>query len=149
MSNGIKDNIKQQSTWKRGLYMVLFSIFYTIADFVLFAVVVFQFILKLFTGDTNERLRTLGLNISTYIYKILQFLTFNSEAHPYPFGNWPKGESRVEEPKAEEPKAEEPKAEEPNVEEPKAVEPEAKEPSAPKQIKPVAKKAAAPKKTKK
>lgn len=129
MSNDIKDNIKQQSTWKRGLYMVLFSIFYTIADFVLFAVVVFQFILKLFTGDTNDRLRKLGLSISTYIYEILQFLSFNSEQHPYPFGTWPKGESRAEEPKAAEPKKE--------------------EPATPRKIKAVAKKAAPPKKAKK
>ncbi len=134
MSNDIKDNIKQQSTWIRGLYMVLFSIFYTIADFVLFAVVVFQFILKLFTGDTNDRLRRLGLSISTYIYEILQFLSFNSEQHPYPFGTWPKGESRAAEPKVEEPKSEQP---------------ESQEPSTPKKIKAVAKKAAPPKKAKK
>ena len=134
MSNDIKDNIKQQSTWIRGLYMVLFSIFYTIADFVLFAVVVFQFVLKLFTGDTNDRLRKLGLSISTYIYEILQFLSFNSEQHPYPFGTWPKSESREAAPKVEEPKTEQPKAQ---------------EPSAPKKIKAVAKKAAPPKKVKK
>ncbi len=134
MSNDIKDNIKQQSTWIRGLYMVLFSIFYTIADLVLFAVVVFQFGLKLFTGDTNDRLRRLGLSISTYIYEILQFLSFNSEQHPYPFGTWPKGESRAAEPKVEEPKSEQP---------------ESQEASAPKKIKAVAKKAAPPKKAKK
>jgi hypothetical protein len=134
MSNDIKDNIKQQSTWIRGLYMVLFSIFYTIADFVLFAVIVFQFVLKLFTGGTNDRLRKLGLSISTYIYEILQFLSFNSEQHPYPFGTWPKGESRVAEPKVEEPKSEQAKPQEPSV---------------PKEIKAVAKKAAPPKKAKK
>jgi len=124
--------------------MVLISIFYTIADFVLFAVVVFQFILKLLTGDTNAHLRTLGLSISTYIYQILQFLTFNSEAHPYPFGNWPKGALNEGQPKAEEPKAEEPRAEEPKAEEPKS-----EEPPAPKKIKSVTKKAAAPKNSKK
>jgi len=134
MSNDIKDNIKSQSTWIRGLYMVLFSIFYTIADFVLFAVVVFQFVLKLFTGDTNDRLRKLGLSISTYIYEILQFLSFNSEQHPYPFGTWPKGVSRAAEPKVEESKSEQP---------------ESQETSAPKKIKAVAKKSAPPKKTKK
>ena len=143
MSNDIKDNIKQQSTWKRGLYMVLFSIFYTIADFVLFSVVVFQFILKLLTGDTNDRLRKLGLSISTYIYEILQFLSFNSEQHPYPFGTWPKGESREVGPKVEEPKAEQPKAEEP-----KAAEPKKEEPATPRKIKSVTKKAP-PKKAKK
>jgi hypothetical protein len=111
MSDDIKDNIKKQSTWMRGLYMLLFAFFYGLADFVLFAIVVFQFILKLLTGDTNERLRKLGQSIATYIYQILQFLSFNSDVHPYPFGAWPKGEPRAaaktktsEAPEAEAPK---------------------------------------------
>ena len=99
MSNNIKANIKQQSTWIRGLYMLLFFFFYGVADFVLFATVIFQFILKLFTGDTNERLRKLGQSIATYIYQVIQFLSFNSDYHPYPFGVWPKGELK-DEPKA-------------------------------------------------
>jgi hypothetical protein len=51
--------------------------------------------LKLFTADTNERLRKLSQGISTYIYQILQYLNFNSEYQPYPFGAWPKGEPKV------------------------------------------------------
>ena len=95
MSDDIKDNIKKQSTWMRGLYMVLFTIFSRIAEVVLFTIVLFQFILKLLTGDTNERLRKLGQGLSTYIYQILQFLSFNSDIHPYPFGAWPKGEPKA------------------------------------------------------
>ncbi len=143
MSNDLKDNIKQQSTWIRGLYMLLFSIFYTIAEVLLVAIVVFQFALKLVTGDSNEPLRRLGQSIGTYIYQIIQFLTFNNDFHPYPFGTWPKGALNEGETKTEEPKAEEPKAEEPKVEEPKA-----EEPAAPKKIKTVTKKAP-PKKPKK
>lgn len=94
MSNEVKDNIKSQSTWKRGLYMLLFFLFSGIAEFVLFAVIVFQFLLKLFTGQTNERLRKLGQSLSTYVYQMFQFLSFNSEYHPYPFGAWPKGEPK-------------------------------------------------------
>jgi len=94
MSDDLKDNIKKQSTWMRGLHMLLFSIFYKIAELILFAVIVFQFILKVLTGDTNDRLRKLGQSISTYIYQVLQFLSFNSEQHPYPFGAWPKGEPK-------------------------------------------------------
>ncbi len=138
MSNDFKGNIKQQSTWKRGLYMVLFSIFYTIAEVLLVAIVVFQFALKLVTDDSNDRLRRLGQSIGTFIYQIIQFLTFNSEYHPYPFGTWPKGALNEGQPKAEEPKAEEPRAEEPKAE----------EPAAPKKIKSVTKKAP-PKKPKK
>ena len=92
MSNEIKQNLKQQSTWIRGLYMLMFALFYSIAEIVLFAVVLVQFFLKLFTGQTNPRLLMLGQSIATYIYQIIQFLTFNSDYQPYPFGPWPKGE---------------------------------------------------------
>lgn len=90
MSNEITENLKQQSTWIRGLYMLLFAIFYSLAEFVLIAVVVFQFLLKLFTGETNPRLLKLGQSLATYIYQIIEFLTFNSDYQPYPFGAWPK-----------------------------------------------------------
>ena len=92
MSEDIKQNLKQQSTWMRGLYMLLFAIFYSLAEFVLIAIVVFQFLLKLFTGNTNARLQKLGQTIATYIYQIIQYLTFNSDYQAYPFGAWPKGE---------------------------------------------------------
>ena len=94
MSNDVKQNLKSQSTWMRGLYMLIYLVFYTIADIVLFAVIVFQFLMKLFTGDTNDRLLKLGQGLSTYIYQVLQYLSFNSEYQPYPFGAWPKGEPR-------------------------------------------------------
>ena len=94
MSNEIKENIKQQSTWMRGLYMLMFALFYNIAEFVLLAVVVAQFFFKLFTGQTNPRLLILGQSIATYIYQIMQYLTFNSDYESYPFGPWPKGEPK-------------------------------------------------------
>jgi hypothetical protein len=91
MSNEIKANLKQQTIWLRGLYMLMFALFYSVAEFVLFAVVVVQFLLKLFTGMNNPRLLTLGQSLATYIYQVLQFLTFNSDFQPYPFNEWPKG----------------------------------------------------------
>ncbi len=94
MSDDIKQNLKSHSTWMRGLYMLLYLIFARIAELVLMVVIVFQFLLKLFTGDTNERLLKLGQGLSTYIYQTLQYLTFNSEYQPYPFGAWPKGEPK-------------------------------------------------------
>ena len=95
MSNDIKENLKQQSTWMRGLYMLLFTLFYSLAEVVLFAVVVFQFLLKLFTGGTNDRLLKLGQSIASYIYQIIQYLSFNSDYQPYPFGAWPRGEPKA------------------------------------------------------
>ena len=91
MSNEIKENLKQQSTWIRGLYMLLFALFYSVAEIVLFVVVLVQFFFKLFTGQTNPRLLMLGQSIATYIYQIIQFLTFNSDYRSFPFGDWPEG----------------------------------------------------------
>jgi hypothetical protein len=91
MRKDIQENVKQKSIWKRGLYMMLFSFFYSIAEFVLFASVIIQFLFKLFTGETNPQLSKLGQSIATYIYQIIQFLTFKSEYHVYPLGEWPKG----------------------------------------------------------
>ena len=95
MNNNVKNNLKQQSTWSRGLYMLLFTIFSRFAEIVLFAVVIFQFLLKLFTGDTNQRLRKLGQSLGTYLYQIFQYLNFNSDHQPYPFGAWPRGEPKT------------------------------------------------------
>lgn len=95
--NEIKDNLKQQATWVRGLYMLLFAIFYGVAKVVLSAVIVFQFMLVLFTGETNDRLLKLGQSLSTYSYQIMVFLTFNTDYQPYPFGAWPKGQPKVKE----------------------------------------------------
>jgi hypothetical protein len=92
MRNEIQENVKQKSIWIRGLYMILFSLFYSLAEIVLFASVIVQFFFKLFTGETNPQLLKLGQSIATYIYQIIQFLTFKSEYHVYPLGAWPKGE---------------------------------------------------------
>ena len=94
MSNDVKNNLKSQSTWKRGLYMLLYIIFSRLAEIVLGMVILFQFLLKLFTGETNERLLKLGQGLSTYIYQIFYFFCFNTEYHPYPFGAWPRGEPK-------------------------------------------------------
>jgi hypothetical protein len=92
MSDEIKENLKQPTVWLRGLYMLMFALFYSIAEFVLFAVVVIQFLLILTTGRNNPRLLQLGQNLATYIYQIIQFLTFNSDDQPYPFSPWPEGQ---------------------------------------------------------
>ena len=61
----------------RGLYMLLCAFFYAVAELVLYAVVIVQFLLKLFTGETNPRLLKFGQSLATYIYQLVQFLNFN------------------------------------------------------------------------
>lgn len=92
MTHDIEHNIKRPSTWKRGGFILLFSIFYQMAAALMFLIITFQFVQKLITGDTNKQLRQLGRSISSYVYQVLQFMSFNSNYTPYPFGEWPEDE---------------------------------------------------------
>lgn len=93
MDEELKKNISKIETWKRALFMLLYTILYSVAEVVLAAVVVFQFLSMLFTGRSNEALLKFGKSLSQYIYEIMLFLTFNSEDHSYPLGEWPGGDS--------------------------------------------------------
>ncbi|HSH43975.1 MAG TPA: DUF4389 domain-containing protein [Arenicellales bacterium] len=78
-----------RSIWMRALFMLLFAIIYSIAEIVVVLVAVFQFFCVLITGAGNARVLSLGQGLSTYVYQILVFETFNSERLPFPFDVWP------------------------------------------------------------
>ena len=86
-----KKNLTDTKTWMRLVYMILFVIAFNVAEIVLGAVVIVQFLFQLFTGQSNERLRTLGQGLGAYIYEIIVFLTYHADDKPFPFGHWPEG----------------------------------------------------------
>jgi len=69
--------------------MVLFAIAYSIAEFVIVCIAIFQFFAALITGRVNEPLLRFGNNLSTYVYQVFRYQTFNSEVRPFPFTDWP------------------------------------------------------------
>jgi hypothetical protein len=89
----LRENLIETSTWVRGLNMLLFIVIYvllyTLAEIVIFGVVIAQFVIKLITGSVNQRLLDLGYSTSTYVYQVFLFLTFVSEERPFPFSPWP------------------------------------------------------------
>ncbi len=84
-------NLTNKNTWKRVLYMLLFALAYSVAEFILMAVVIAQVLFKLITGDINDNLKILGKQAALYIYDVMSFLTFNTETKPFPFSAWPDG----------------------------------------------------------
>ena len=89
MKDETKENLANRALWVRALFMILFLIFYSIAEFVLLWVVLFQFFATLINGRANERALEFGNNLSVYIYEVLSFQTFNTELTPFPFSPWP------------------------------------------------------------
>ncbi|MDE2148333.1 MAG: DUF4389 domain-containing protein [Gammaproteobacteria bacterium] len=85
-------NIKRGSTWMRLLFMIVFSLLYQMAEFVVGVVIILQFFWVLFTGRKNPALVEFGQSLSTYAYQVLRYLTFNIEQRPFPFDlRWPIG----------------------------------------------------------
>ncbi len=78
-----------ESIWLRGLYMLLFALLYSVAEVVLWTVVLVQFIYRIFNDETQPRLLELGASVAQYIYQVLRFLSFNTEVMPFPFSDWP------------------------------------------------------------
>lgn len=90
MSDELKENIKDQGTWMRGLYILMYAIIYSVTEIVIALVVIIQFLFVLITRQANEKLLTLGANLSTFIYQILSYVTFNSDERPFPFSDFPE-----------------------------------------------------------
>lgn len=84
---------KTGKNWMRGLYMLLFVAIYGVAEFLVGAIILFQFGALLLTGGTNEALRRFGRQLAAFGYEIALFLTFNSDRKPYPFSPFPEGKT--------------------------------------------------------
>ena len=96
MDEDIKKNLKDRSSWLRGLFILLFVIFYNVAEIVLMTIVVVQFGFKVVTGEVNDKILGFSKSLSRYIYEVFQFITYESETMPFPFSDWPESD----EPKA-------------------------------------------------
>lgn len=91
----LKSNLTSSKHWLRLVFMLLFAAVLQLASLVMWILVAVQFVFSLVTGEDNQHLRRFGHSLSTYIYDVLKFLCYSSEAKPFPFADWPAG-SNVE-----------------------------------------------------
>ncbi len=91
----LKENVTARTTWIRGLFILLFAAIYSIAEILIVAVVVFQFLSTLLTARNNTQLLRLGRSLAEFVKQVLLFVTYNTEDKPFPFGPWPDGEHKA------------------------------------------------------
>ena len=78
-----------ESKWMRLLFMVLFFVFYRVAEVVLWAVIAFQVLSSLLLGHPNPRALSFGDSLARYAAECWRYLTYNSDLKPFPFADWP------------------------------------------------------------
>ena len=112
-----KDELLDLKKWQRLFFMVIYGAAINFVVSILIILVAIQFIFYLFTSKTNTQLQSANNWLHGFFNDSLNFLSFNTDAKPWPFNSNDEGESdiqeEVEEAEAVELSNEEPKAEDP------------------------------------
>lgn len=90
MDDTLKDELTRRDKWLRLLYIAIYVVMFQLAELVLAAVVVIQFLWHLFTGTPNASLREFGHRIAAWLAETIRYATYASDSRPWPFGRpWP------------------------------------------------------------
>lgn len=90
----MRENIKDQNTWVLGFFIIVFLIFYGIAETLVVAIVIYQFLSRLLTRQPNEKLLGFSMSLNHYILEVLNYLTQINQDKPFPFADWPEGDGK-------------------------------------------------------
>lgn len=90
--DAIKQNVSDKDTWLRFVYLVVFGFAFYLSIVLTFATSIFQFLAKLFGGNSFPGLAEFGLNLATYQAQVTRYLTFASDEKPFPFAQFPSDE---------------------------------------------------------
>lgn len=91
-SSSMKERLKDESYWLRLPFMLLFFIAWQLTELVLIGVILVQVVYRLFAGQPQPQLLAFGSQLTRYTYQLFRYLTFNAEAKPFPFAEWPSEE---------------------------------------------------------
>ena len=73
----------------RALIMLLMCLAFQLAAWVLIAIALLQLGFAAFSDAPNPRLQAWGRSLGRYLAQIAGFVSFSTEAAPFPFSDWP------------------------------------------------------------
>jgi hypothetical protein len=83
--------IERRDTAFRMLYSLLFALVISVLETVVGALVIFQLLYTMITKqEPSRRVSDLGNRLVTYFYRMLRYLTYNSDDLPFPFSDFPE-----------------------------------------------------------
>ena len=75
----------ETNAFLRLIFMALFFALFGVVRLLLWVIVAFQFLAHLFTGRVTQRGQLWGNVLSTWIYQMMLFMSYNTERMPFPF----------------------------------------------------------------
>ncbi|HBN32189.1 MAG: DUF4389 domain-containing protein [Rhodobacterales bacterium] len=89
MSDKSDEHYKAEpSIWMRGLFMLIFAVFFGLAETVLLAIAVVQFLWMIFAKEKNQALADFGVSVGKWLSQVAAFQTAATEEKPFPWGKW-------------------------------------------------------------
>jgi hypothetical protein len=77
-------------TWLRLLLMlVYFGLVFYLVKILIGVSLVFQFVMVVFRGTVNPRLKRFTADLNRFCFSAFQYLTWNTDQRPFPFCDWP------------------------------------------------------------
>lgn len=84
----LSDSQPKNDTKSRLISMLVLTLSFGVSIIVLLPLIIGQILFGLFAKEQNVALQQMGKKISDYIHETLDYLTFNSEERPFPYGSW-------------------------------------------------------------
>jgi hypothetical protein len=74
-----------QSIWMRGLFMLIFAIFFNVAQTLLGVMALVQFFWMLFAKEKNAAIADFGESLGVWLARVAEFQTGATEVKPFPW----------------------------------------------------------------
>ena len=72
----------------RLLYIILFIAIFWVCKFILYALVIFQYLHLALTGEKHEKVTEFSTDFSVYLGQVSAYVTLASDEIPFPFRDW-------------------------------------------------------------
>ncbi|SMH54853.1 DUF4389 domain-containing protein [Maritimibacter sp. HL-12] len=83
----------ENNVWLRGLWMLLFALFFAVAEALLWLLALVQFFWMLFAKARNQPISDFGEDVADWVARITRFQTGATEDRPFPFAKWGKADA--------------------------------------------------------
>ena len=86
----LTENIKEPSIWVNFFLKIFYLVFLNFIVPFLGFITLLQLLFSIGSKKPNENLVSFSKKISSYIYQIINFITYSSDQRPWPFNSFPE-----------------------------------------------------------
>ena len=88
MKDQLENLLAPDGLLSRLLYIILFIAIFWVCKFILYALVIFQYLHLALTAEKHEKVTEFSTDFSVYLGQVSAYVTLASDEIPFPFRDW-------------------------------------------------------------